>query len=765
MPNSVDFPNRPSYINKFAGWANNLAKFQSGKQESVRQIESLLDDVNEVQSTKADRRFAGRLFNLVKSVNTNSKTVDKLVPNQVQSGGPADDYIEESGLLNVICLQMLGAESSSPDADDCLKYAYCRPAGRSIDTNLLDADRLFRLKGMQITLASVIEKITGERLLKSKLALPRVTLLRTQELTKISLIYEQENELLVKFAITDNQLSANQFGKLASAIVRVIKFKFGSLEAACLDLNHQSELHKLLHIVSFLLDSQLSQAEIGRELSIDLYLCEQLTISVELMQCVQQVMIDFEYLTWLDEFDQRTIDSIRPSYSCLTSAIFYKGKLICSNLYPAAHPSTHSDLKLYLKLAGLITLSRIAQTKFVKWLPVYLNSAKCFLLVIIVEHILYATVWQHKKNEEPEEPEENGNSPECNSRTLNLPRRLINEGLHFIVRLVKKTSLIEEIDYELRLQTYWHSLPVSLDEFRHKKGHILTKSFDLWSSLQSARRSVEPAPSNVNKLNQWRKALISANIHRNVHLNSELMRGGKQKVSVRSYKQKLSGFNLLAGQSGSAIFSIYNSLRSNSSSTADSLNSGGHPRTPLFDHTDPFASELQCELNALSRALKQVRTSMVDYLVCFLIEDNRNAVYQAPVLSSTLSQRLGASFLKKFRQNCAKLDQQSAFLDVKEIACTFEARLPDFRVNSASTAHQPHGNQKVILLLNPHARPDLPENGFEASACASFKTVKFWLQLIRLDNNWRTVYLCFADHQVQQSAIDQFLFNNSGRFR
>lgn len=710
-----------------------------------------------MQSTKAERRFAGRLFDLVKSVNTNSKTVDKLVPNQSAPADYTEDYIEESGLLNVICLQMLS--ECSTEADDCLKYAYCRPAGRSIDTNLLDADRLFRLKGMQITLASVIEKIAGERLLKSKLALPRVTLLRTQELTKISLIYEQENELLVKFAITDQQLTANQFAKLTSAIVRVIRFKFGSLESAFLDLNHQSELHKLLHIVSFLLDSQLSQAEIGRELSIDLYLCEQLTISVELMQCVQQVMIDFEYLTWLDEFDQRTIDSIRPTYSCLTSAIFYKGKLICSNLYPAAHPSTHSDLKLYLKLAGLITLSRIAPTKFVKWLPVYLNSTRCFLLVIIVEHILYATVWQRKQNEE-QPKEENGHLR--NPQTL--PRRLINEGLHFIVRLVKKTSLIEEIDYELRLQTYWHSLPVSLDEFRSKKGHILTKSFDLWSSLQTSRRGLEPVPSNVNKLNQWRKALISANIHRNVHLNSELIRGAKQKVSVRGsgYKQKLSGFNLLAGQSSSAIFSIYNSLRSNSSSTGDSVNGGlSRTKTPLFDN-DPFASELQCELNALSRALKQVRTSMVDYLVCFLIEDNRNAVYQAPILSPTLSQRLGTSFLKKFKQNCAKLDQQSAFLDVKEIACTFEARLPDFRVNSAN-AQQPAGNQKVILLLN--SRPDMAETGFEASACASFKTVKFWLHLVRLDNNCRTVYLCFADHQVQQSAIDQFLFNNSGRFR
>ena len=636
---------------------------------------------------------------------------------------------------------------------DCLRYAYCRPAGRSIDTNLLDADRLFRLKGMQITLASVVKKITGERLAKSKLALPRVTLLRTQELTKIRLIYEQDAELLVKFAISDTNLTASQFANLATAIVRVVRFMFGNLESAFLDLQHQSELHSLLHIVSFLLDAQLNTVDAGKELSIDLFLCEQLTLSVELMQCVQQVMIDFEYLTWLDDFDQRTIDFIRPAYSCLTSAIFFKGKLICSNIYQTAHPATHADLKLYLKLAGLITLSRIAKTKFAKWLPVYLNSTRCFLLVIIVEHILYATVWQYK---ETHKESSSGDPAEC-GRMLHMPRRLINEGLHFVVRLVKKTSLIEEIDYELRLQTYWHSLPVSLDEFRHKKGHILTKSFDLWSSLQ--RRPVEPA--NVNKLNQWRKALISANIHRNVHLNNELIRGAK--AGVQSHKQttqsshkqishKRSGFNLLAGQSSAAIYSIYNSLRSNSSTT-DSLNS-----QTLSDQNDPFASELQCELNALSRALKQVRTTMVDYLVAFLIEDHRNAVYQAPILSATLSQRLGTSFLKKFKQNCAKLDNQSAFLDVKEIGGSFEARLPDFR-----TPNQSAGGQKVILPLNQAARLDT-ENGFETSAC-SFKTVKFWLHLVRLDNACRTVYLCFADHQVQQSAIDQFLFNNSGRFR
>ena len=667
----------------------------------------------------------------MKNVNTHSKTVDKLTP--------TDEYIDESGILTVICLQMQSNESNA----DCLKYAYCRPAGKSIDTNLLDHEKMFKLKGMHITLASMIEKIANEKLLSSRIALPRVTLLRTQESTKINLVYEQEgDDLLVKFAIADDLLTPNltttQFHHLANALVRVIRFQFHSLGAAFLKVENQFEIQKLLHVISFLLDNQLksNNQDASSELTVDFYLCEQLTINIELLQCIQQVMIDFECLTWLSQFDKTTIDSVR-LYSCLNSTIFYKGKLICSNIYQ--QQQHHSDLKLYLKLVGLVSLSKLAKTKFVKWMPIYLTneSSNHYLLIIMVEHILYATVWKFS-------PLKVGKD---RMPTIKAPKRLINEALHFIVRLVKKTSLIDEIDYELRLQSYWYSLPISLDEFKEKRGHLLQKSFDFWNALQSTSRAFNLDQfnvQNVNKPNQWRKALMNANIHRGSNLNNVLT----------SPKNK-SKFNLLSvGQS----FSIYSSSRSSNSSTVDSLNSNQSRKT-LFDQNDPFAGELQIELDALSRALKQIRTFMVDYLVCYLIEDHQNAVYQSPILSSTLVHRLGNSFIKKFKQNCAKLDNQLNFLypDVEEIGTSFEARLPLLFDNSSKSST----TKKVILPLAKSS-----PNQFTATKTVredsqeSFKTVKFWLHLIKLNAN-RTVHLCFLDNHLQQTAINTFLYHNS----
>ena len=762
-------------MNKFSDWATNIGitSFHS-KQESIeKNIETFIENINDVQLNKINQKFINNLFGLIKSMN--SKTVEKKqLPNEkadeLNEKLKSDDYIEESGILNLICLKV--PELSETSDDNMIKYAYCKPADYNlIDTNLLDQKKMFKLKGMHITLSSLIEKITNEQLLRSRIAIPRITLLRTSELIKISLIYVQEDGLLIKFAITDGNLTSPQFHNLTNAIIKLIKFQFHSLNEAILNLDNQEELHKLLHIISFLLDNQLlnknqfNQTELNKELLIDLYLCEQLTINIQLLQCIQQVMIDFECLTWLNEFDETSISQTQ-NYDCLNSSFFYKGKLICSNIYSNQNQTSNSDVKLYLKLTGLINLTKLAKIKYVKWMPVHLSnsaaSQKNYLLIIGVEHLIYATIWQLKDDQKLI----NNKLRDKESRMHSVPKRLINEALHFIVRLVKKTSLIEEIDYELRLQIYWNSLPVSLDDFKNKKGHILQKSFDIWNSLQPAKRlgNLDSLVSNANKLNHWRKELVKANIQRNGHLNTELTRNANVKVSL---KQKLTGFNLLSSnqsQNNSTIFSIYNSLRSNS--TVDSLNSSSN-QSRLFDQNDPFANELQCELNALSRSLKQIRTFMVDYLVCFLIEDNQNSIYQSPILSATLVQRLGCSFLKKFKQNCAKLNSQLSYLDIKEIGCSFEARLPIQQSNH----HFKSPNKKVILPLaklnqsNPnlqnHNQTKLKrlDDNLDASCLSSFKTIKFWLHLIKLDN--RFIYLCFIDNQVQQSAIDNFLFNNS----
>lgn len=717
-----------AYIDKFTNWTHNIGlKPSPSSHELKSELEtSLNNQTSDNESMQSNKRFVNRLFELIKNLNTITKTKDKF-------NNDLDDYIEESGILTVICLSKIQSTDNDETNDESLKYAYCRPVNkRSIDTNLLDDERMFKLKGLHITLANLMEKLTkDENLIESKLALPRITLLRSQELTKINFIYEQEDSLLVKFAIanTDNYnfLSSTQFKKLSKSIIKLIKFRFDTLENAFLNLSNQMQLTKLFNVISFLLNDQCPMSNrVNLELSTDFYLCEQLTVSVELLQCIQQVMIDYECLTWINEFEKRK------EFICLNSVIFYKGRLICSNIYQR-NDNSHSDLKIYLKLSGLLVLNRFAQIKLVNWLPIYSSSSKCYLLVIVVEHILYATIWKVEKMNQT-------------------PKQLINEGLHFIVRLIKKTSLIEEIDYEFRLQTYWYSIPISLDEFKDKRGHILQKSFELYNLYSSSQIKVE----SLNRLNQYRKALISANIHRNQHLNNELIR--KSSFSTKNYKQKLTGFNILnnnLGDNNSALYSIYNSLRSN-----DSSSTSFSQKSVLFDPiNDPFANELQCELSALTRSFQQIRQFMVDYLVCFLVQDNQNSIYQSPILSSTFLKRLGGNhlFIKKFKQNCFKLENQLCFLNawsnnVQEIGLTFESRLPILLNNSNKN------RDKVILPLSKSS-PNI-----QSSNSSSFKTVKFWLQLIRLDSN-RLIYLCFLDNFLQQKAIQNFLFNNSSRFK
>lgn len=490
---------------KLTHWIGSKKKFSSGLKKSLAaglslktlktdqaNQETTQDTLESDHSSKVTSNFTReQFFNLVKS--EDNQALNEHFFTLIYLASPVDNSSNDKDHAVFIYPKL------SDSDDDCLQLS----------------KRILKLKGMFVSLVQIIDDITGQLPTASKIYLYcKSNSTYTAESLNfdtnidqlVNAAYVQEFNNTLVLCVAQDHLSELEVTALVSAVARLIRFMYNSLDAAFKNIDNHSNLNHIMEI----LNSQLDQKYLNQNICFLFDSVQRLMIDEDLLLNIDEALYEYESLDWLS--DECSIDNGLSSnvlnLLIIGSCLFHRGYLISSHL----SPNYLSDIISFLKFRGLLTLTRDYSNRLTIWREVFPSISKpetlfsdftvnegtrYFLLVVGIERTLLATLLEMPFM--AADPKVKPNSV------------IINQTIRFISSHLKKSGLVSELNHHIQAQAFLYTSSLNHDSLLSEKSAFKSLSmkellhFGLHrddlnsSSCNYSNSSISSPQSSLNK--------------------------------------------------------------------------------------------------------------------------------------------------------------------------------------------------------------------------------------------------------------------------
>lgn len=498
------------------------------------------------------------------------------------------------------------------------------------DGNSNPSQRLIKLKGMFISLSQVVNDITGQLPIISKVDVyckESGSTYGARQITtndrSFNVAFLQEFDSNMVFCLPADDFTESETISLAMTLGRVFRYLYNSLDAAFKNPENHNEIEYFLEILA----QRIMRTDENFDICFHIDMIQKLILEDDLLLTVDETLNEYESMDWLSDdcIDKDGLISSTCDLVILGSALFYKKYLISSHL-PARYLS---DIVSYVKLRGITDLIHEQPSKLVIWREVYPRSqssdpsavdfkenpgTRFHLMIVAVEHTLLCTLI-----EIPficEDPQSSPNSV------------LIDQTIRFIITSLNEAGLIEEISQHLVLQTHLSRTQFNQSSWKDSKIKDpvilkeLSKISDSLSCEEDCSDESSSEPASFTSSNTSRPTTCSQKSHY-LHPLSH----------VRSHK-------------------THSSLGSSTSSLDKS-------------YTSSYLSDIDSERSGSSSPLNQVpfytqdfRFRLSEQLIYYLDLDSQSRIFFSPISANEKHLPKQSSLYKQIKNWCIHISDQ-----------------------------------------------------------------------------------------------------------
>lgn len=383
----------------------------------------------------------------------------------------------------------------------------------SFDHESSTSQRLIKLKGMFISLSQVVNDITGQLPILSKVDIYSKDSDISFNSRQIScndrtfnVAFLQEFNSNMVFCLPAEFFSESETVSLTSTLGRIFRFLYNSLDAAFKNSENHEDIEFLLEILA----QHILKSDDNFDICFHLDMIQKLIIPDDLLLVIDETLNEYESMDWLSDdcVDENGLISSTCDAMILGCALFYKKYLISSHL-----PSRYlSDIISYIKLRGITDLIHEQPSKLVIWQEVFPRSqsndplaadfkenegTRFYLMIVAVEHTLLCTLIEIPFI--------------CENSQLSPSNVLIDQTIRFISSSLNEAGLMADISEHLTLQTHLSKSQFNQSFWRDPKIKdpvVLKKLFKISDSLscdedcsdESSSEPVSFTSSNASKL-------------------------------------------------------------------------------------------------------------------------------------------------------------------------------------------------------------------------------------------------------------------------
>ncbi|XP_074604891.1 uncharacterized protein LOC141858138 [Brevipalpus obovatus] len=505
---------RSSYF-KLSQWVS-----EERKSKTIALKQSLKRNWKQLRNSTIDK-------NGVKSLDDKDIEDSAILKNENEDDPLKDSFLD---LVKKGCLDMpikgykpflvlyLASPNDNNHAKDYAVFVYPKPVSEDAAEKLDDSEasnesafnRLVKLKGMFVSLSQVVNEITGQLPILSKVDvyakescqnIDHHQLDIEDRTFNVGFVQEFNSNLVI--ALPEDEYSETETIALTATLGRTFRFLYNSLDSAFKNPNNHNKIEFMLEILRHL----LLEAQEEGSLSCYVDMTQKLILEDDLLLAVDEVLNEYESMDWLS--DQCVEENGTISSSCdfliLGSALFYRKYLISSHL----SSRYLSDVISFIKLRGILSLIEHQSVKLVLWQEVFPSyqsndhlaanfkeneGSRFFLMCIAVEFTLLCTILEMPfisidPNVKPNE-------------------MIITQTLRFVVSSLNRSGLILEISRHLTFQNHLNIKNFSQSSWKDSKikdftfaEELNTLSLNSYDSDDSDDLSSEPGsvPSSLSR--------------------------------------------------------------------------------------------------------------------------------------------------------------------------------------------------------------------------------------------------------------------------